>query len=48
MVYTLKYDKILFGDFEGSQLTGFNIILLTVKGFFMPQVQNWGFVDKNS
>ena len=40
MVYTLKYDKILFGDFEGSHLRGCNIILLIVNGFYMSQVQN--------
>jgi hypothetical protein len=48
MVYTLKYDKILLWDFEGSYMTVFNIILLIVQGFYMSQTQNWSYVDKNS
>jgi hypothetical protein len=33
MICTLKCDKILLWNFEGSHLAGFNITLLIVNGF---------------
>ena len=48
MVYTVMYGKIFLWDFEGSHLTVFNIILLIVNGFYMSQIQNWSYVDKNT